>query len=301
LSWDDVEDVVPLHDTLARFTKRRRPQSNNHRHGWICRGKSPSEVEEAFKLGFIRHPIMRSMAIEYDQDLTLHLMTRPLDRFYSLCFTHLDPVRDVDDLKRLAYNDPKLDHAAFPGPMMRVLIAHVEERNSTGVIYLCQHSVFDGVFIPMFLEDFDTYLQDPKACLARGPPYIAWADTFYNLRNSAEAKTAINWHARRLAGIEKHRDALFPPQKAPEWFKGNSDGWIDLSTGKPGSARKALDPKSDGVMGCAKLANIPDALAFRSRYKIEVPQIMKAALALVNVRHTNSNVALFGQYQAART
>jgi aryl carrier-like protein len=66
LSWDDVEDVVPLHDTLNRFMKKRRPQSNNHRHGWICRGKSASEVEGAFKLAFIWHSIMRSMAIEYD-------------------------------------------------------------------------------------------------------------------------------------------------------------------------------------------------------------------------------------------
>jgi hypothetical protein len=54
-------------------------------------------------------------------------------------------------------------------------------------------------------------------------------------------------------------------------------------------------------MGCVGLAHIPDALALRSEYKIEVPQIMKAALALVNIRHTDSNVALFGQYQAART
>jgi hypothetical protein len=141
---------------------------------------------------------------------------RPSARFFSHCFTHLDPVRDVDDLKELAYNDPKLDHAALPGPMMRVLITRVEESNSAGIIYLCQHSVFDAVFIPMFLEDFDTYLRDPKASLTRGPPYKAWADTFYNLRNSAEGKKAINWHAKRLAGIEKHREALFPPQKAPE-------------------------------------------------------------------------------------
>jgi hypothetical protein len=300
LSWDDVEDIMPLHDTLNRFLKRRSPQSNNHRHGWICRGKSASEVEEAFKLVFIRHPIMRSMAIEYDQKLTLHLIMRPSDRFFSHCFTHLDPVRGVDDLKKLAYNDSTRPcRASRPNDESA---DHSRRRTQQhGNNLFMPAFCLRWRFIPMFLEDFDTYLRDPKASLAPRPPYKAWADTFHSLRDSAEAKKATNWHARRLAGIEQHRNALFPPQKAPEWFKGNSEGWIDLSTGKPGPAQKSLGSGSDGVMGCATLAHIPDALALRSKYKIEVPQIMKGALALVNVRHNNTNVAFFGQYQAART
>lgn len=46
LSWDDVEDVVPMHGTLQRLLEKRRPQSNNHRHTWLCRGKTTNQLEE---------------------------------------------------------------------------------------------------------------------------------------------------------------------------------------------------------------------------------------------------------------
>jgi hypothetical protein len=34
---------------------------------------------------------------------------------------------------------------------------------------------------------------------------------------------------------------LFRPQRAVEWFNANSDGWIDLATGKQGPPRKTID------------------------------------------------------------
>jgi aryl carrier-like protein len=49
LTWEDVEDVIPMHDAMERLLKRRRPQSNNHRHGWLCRNATISQVQAALK------------------------------------------------------------------------------------------------------------------------------------------------------------------------------------------------------------------------------------------------------------
>jgi len=83
-------------------------------------------------------------------------------------------------------------------------------------------------------------------------------------------------------------------------FKGNSEGWIDLSTGKPGPPRQNLDD-FDGVRGIAMGARLQDIQTLKLNHGIEVPQVVKAALAIINCRHTKTKIALFAQYQAART
>jgi hypothetical protein len=78
-------------------------------------------------------------------------------------------------------------------------------------------------------------------------------------------------------------------------FKGNSDGWIDLSTGKPGPKREMPDD-FDGARGFAQRAHLRDARQLKADHGIEVPQIVRAALALLNCRRTGAGIALFGQH-----
>jgi hypothetical protein len=95
--------------------------------------------------------------------------------------------------------------------------------------------------VPLFLEDVDAALVAPNAKLTTRVPYTAWAKSYHNFRDSESAKGSISWNADRLSGISKQQNALFPFARVPGMFKGNSDGWIDLSTGKPGPKREMLD------------------------------------------------------------
>jgi len=301
LSWNDVEDIIPMHPALKRLLERRRPQSNNHRRTWLCRGKTVKELEEALQKALAHHSILRAMSIHYDSKTPLHVILRPSQTLYSQMLTHMSPVKNAEELWRQSYNKSE-DWAADPGPLFRATLCYVEQENCAGLVYMGQHSTFDAISFELFSEDLDASLINPQASLIPRVPYKAWADIFYDLQHSATAQNSIKWQAKRLKGVSNHKKSLFPEQRAPEWFKGQSDGWISLPDGNTGPTRKALDGGiTDGAIGIVQQVKLQDAKSLKLQHAIEVPQIAKVALAIVNTRRTKSNVALFGQYQAARS
>lgn len=69
LDWNDVEDVVPMHDIMQRVLVKRRPQSNNYRQAWLCRGKTAQEVESAFKKALTLHVAKTTTVLELFKDI----------------------------------------------------------------------------------------------------------------------------------------------------------------------------------------------------------------------------------------
>ncbi|KAG4432029.1 hypothetical protein IFR05_012493 [Cadophora sp. M221] len=301
LDWNDVQDVIPMNATQETFLKYRRPQTSNHRHAWLCPGTSMEELQTAIERAVTHHSMLRSMAIYFDDITAVHATIRPSKKWWSHCITIVPPIKKASDLPTLVYNDPKLDFACFPGPMFRFVITYLEEEKCAGVVYQGQHSVFDGVSLPIFLEDLDKLLVAPGTVLKPHVPYKAWADSMYLLQDSALARQSVDWQAKRLHGISRTPEALFPKQIAPEWFKGNSEGWVDINTGKPGPPRKYLDADPVGVKGISALGQLPDVQALKVKHGIEGSQIVKAALAVVTTRYTKAGFALFGQSQAGRS
>ncbi|KAK0099513.1 hypothetical protein ONS96_008351 [Cadophora gregata f. sp. sojae] len=301
LDWNDVQDVIPMNGTQETFVKYRRPHTSTHRHAWLCPGTTIQELETALIAAVTHHPMLRSMALYVDEITPVHATIRASPTWWSHSLTTLAPIPQASNLPNLVYNDPKLDFACFPGPMVRFILTFVEESNCAALIYQAQHSVFDGVSLPIFLEDLDKLLVSPTTALKSHVPYKAWANNFYLLQDSALARESVKWQANRLHGISKYPEALFPKQIAPEWFKGNSEGWIDILTGRPGPVRKSLDADPIGVKGISALGQLPDIQTLKIKHGIEGSQIVKAALAVVTTQYTGAEFAMFGQYQAGRS
>ena len=301
LDWNEVQDVIPMNGTQETFVIYRRPQTSNHRHAWLCPGTSLQELETAIIGAVTHHPMLRSMALYFDSTTPFHATIRPSPTWWSHCLTVVPPIAKATDLPTLVYNDPNLDFACFPGPMFRFVLTHVSESNCAGLVYQGQHSVFDGISLPIFLEDLNTLLISPTKILKPHVPYKAWADSMYLLQDSALAQQSVTWQATRLHGISDHPEALFPKQIAPEWFKGNSEGWIDITTGKPGPPRNPLDTDPVGVKGISAFGQLPDIQVLKVKHGIEGSQIVKAALAVVTTRCTGAEFAMFGQSQAGRS
>lgn len=92
----------------------------------------------------------------------------------------------------------------------------------------------------LFFEDLDQALTVRSPPLLDRGPYSIWANSFYSLRTSLQAREAVQWHAERLALLGSHRKALFPPQRAPQWWWGRSpekstghDAGLSLSCNLP--------------------------------------------------------------------
>jgi hypothetical protein len=264
LSWKDVEDAIPMNSIQEMFMEYKRPQTNNHRHAWACPGSNMSGLKKAIEAAVTHHSMLRTMGLYFDNTTSVHLTIRPSAKWFSHCITFVDPVETAEDLNTLVYNDPKLDYAAFPGPLFRFVITHIKDENCAGLVYMGQHSVFDGVSLPLFIEDLNTLLVSPAAVLKPHVPFKAWADSYYNGQDSVIAHIHVAWQAQRLRGISSNPATLFPIQRAPEWFKGSSIDWIDSKTGKPGQPRKCLDANPIGVKGLFIQGKLPDIKPLRS-------------------------------------
>lgn len=288
--------------------KNPRPQSNNHRHAYLCKSKTVEETRLALENALSHHDMLRTLAIHYDASTPLHVVLRPSSTWFQHCITILDkPIDTAADLKRLLWNDPQYDFAAYPGPMFRAVVTHVQEENCAGLVYMIQHSVFDGISLEFFLQDLDALLADTatssSSLLPQRVPFRAWIESEFHFRNSLAAQTSVQWHVNRLRGIHSHHAALFPRQKAPEWFKGDSTGWIDESTGKPGPERKLEEnqkEEANGVTGLSQTISLPNMQLLKHTHGIDASTVMKAALALLNTKLTGHRVALFAEYFAAR-
>lgn len=198
LSWNDVENVIPMNSIHEMFMKHKRPQTSSHRHPWACPSSSIADVQKAVEGAVAHHSMLRTMAMYFDFKTSLHITIRPSAKWFSKCITIVDPIKTADDLNTCVYNDPKLDFTAFPGPMFRFVITHIQDENCASLIYMVQHSVFDGVSLPLFIEDLDTLLSNPTTTLKAHVPYKAWADNYYNLQDSAIARSHVESQVQRL-------------------------------------------------------------------------------------------------------
>jgi hypothetical protein len=301
LGWEDVEAILPMGGVSKMFLTKRRPQSSNHRHVFLCPGSTPSSIQNALERVLIQHAMLRTMAIYFDPSTPLHVVMRPSTKWFSNTIMVTDPVQTCAELSQLGYNDPALNFAAFPGPLFRCIIAEVKDKNCAGLAYMVQHSIFDAVSIGLVFEDLELLLSNPKATLKPHVSYKTWIDGYYSLSDSIPGRRSVAWQVKRLSKLGAKRAALFPVQRTPEWFKGDASNWIDLETNTPGPARKVLDKSPVGLVGIHSRGKLPDIQVLKRKHGVEAAMVLKAALAVVNTRYTKEPSAIFWQVQAGRT
>lgn len=191
--------------------------------------------------------MLRTLAIHDDASTPLHVVLRPSSTWFQHCITILDePIDTAADLKRLLWNDLQYDFAAYPGPMFRAVVTYVREENCAGLVYMIQHSVFDGISLEFFLQDLDALLVAGKTTSSSSssslpqrvplPRIDRIRIPIPHLSSSANFCTIVYQSPSRHSFPSTQ--PYFLDKKLPEWFKGDSTGWIDESTGKPGPERK---------------------------------------------------------------
>ncbi|KAI9691990.1 MAG: hypothetical protein M1812_008543, partial [Candelaria pacifica] len=83
--------------------------------------------------------------------------------------------------------------------------------------------------------------------------------------------------------------------RAPQWFKGSPIGWTSQCE------RVALDgADAIGVTGISVSISLPSLPTIKSKHGIPPQIVVKAAIALLNVRLTQQKQAIFSQCEAAR-
>ncbi|KAL8769576.1 MAG: hypothetical protein Q9209_004508 [Squamulea sp. 1 TL-2023] len=302
IRWGDVEDIVPTGQTVALFTRRTRLRNWNRRHAYHVPGASVDDLHWAVTTCLELHPTFRSMILDHGEAQPLYVVIRPSSRWHRLAIIkdHNLEVNNPEDLITFHFEDDNIDYAIPPGPLLKILLVHIRNRNAAGLIISCHHSTFDALSMSTFFEDLDT------ALYTRRPPkphaeFKRFAESKYRYLESPNADTAVAFHVKKLKGYTSHRNALWPPQRAPQFFRGSDSQWTHIE-GTPGkqNERQILDDEPQGVVGINGSVTLPCLGTLKSTHGITAIIIFKAALALLNVHRTGASQAFFGQAEAAR-
>ena len=300
LQWDDVEDVIPIGQTVANMTRRTRLRNWNRRHAYHVPNVTTADLRWAVITCLKLHPTFRSMILDHGEAQPLYVVLRPHERWYHLAISEGHDVEDPENLSTVYFDWDSVDYAIPPGPLFKAILVNIRKTDAAGLIVSCHHSTFDALSMSTFFEDLDTALR------TRQPPtphvdFKRFADRKYQYLNSPNADTAVAFHVRRLQGYTKHRAALWPPQRAAQFFRGSDSQWthVDGSQGQP-CERRVLDSSPLGVAGINGSVNLPSLGDLKSMHGITASIVFKAALALLNVHYTGVSQVFFGAAEAAR-
>lgn len=301
LDWDDVEDVVPLPDWDMIFLNNARPTSWNLRFVYTAPCTS-SQLEAAIKQSLPYHPTMRSMAVAEDgQILMITICTS--EAWYNVALTTGWEVETKDDLKTLLLDHPELDRGVMPGPLVRMHVATVREDNSSGVVFVGSHAAHDASGTKLWLEDMVTILTGEGALVPHAQ-FSDYATAFYHHREGADADKGVQYWTGKLNGIASTPESsLWPPQRAPEWFKGVDAGWLRYEGGsaRRGERTVAVEQKVLAQKGVRRMVKVQDLARLKSEHDVPVFMLVKSAIALLNIHKTGGKEAIFGTINAARS
>jgi hypothetical protein len=296
--WEsDVQDIIPVNPWGSVLMKRLRPQSWNRRQSYYAPNVDADALERAIGSTSEHHDMIRT--IQTCEKQQYQLAIRPCPKWFEQMIRTGFRVGIAEGLKKLHLNDPELDYAAFPGPLFRLSVAAVDAGGS-GIVINANHSCFDALSIEMFLEDLDMAISKERGhnetVEIRRDSFKDFADALSMARGNNTLRAEVEQAASRLQGISVHANALWPKQRAPEWFKGKDSGWSH-SDGRPElpEERPTLNgPEKGGVYGISRSMQTPARCAFA------LPVLFKAALCLFNMIQTSSSRAVFCQFEAGR-
>ncbi|KAL8732812.1 MAG: hypothetical protein Q9181_003814 [Wetmoreana brouardii] len=300
LNWADVEDIFPTGETVALMTRRFRLRAWNRRHAYYVPDSTVSDLRRAVTSCLRLHPVFRSMIVDHGKDLPLYVVLRPNHRWFELAISDDYEVDSPEDLSTFRLNDDEKDYAITPGPLFRIMIVYVRNTNSAGLIYSCHHSTFDALSFSIWHEDVDIALRTGETPNSH-VDFKSFAKRKYEYLDTPDANAACDFHVTRLKGWSHHRGAFWPPQRAPQFFRGSDSQWTHVD-GTPGKSheRQALDTHPLGVVGMNGTVTLPSLSSIKLVRGITAQVLMKASLAIVNVHHTGADQAFFGQAEAAR-
>lgn len=300
IPWDDVEDVVPMPDWDAIFAHKCRPTSWNLR--WSYHAPcGAGELEKAMKQVLAYHPTLRSVAIDRGDQVPLLVTVRAKQPWFRAAVTAGHKVENKEGLNDLLLDHKEYDTASLGGPMFRVHVASIADGTS-GLVIVASHAVCDMSMTKLWLDDIVTVLSGDGSLIPHGS-FAEYASAYNNHRMGTEATNGVDYWTNKLQGIGSVPDnSLWPPQRMPEFFKGNDYGWRrhDGRAARPTERRVSLSDKVAGQKGLRRMVKCDDIQRLKSEHNIPIFMLVKAAIALLNVKHTGGKEAIFGTLNAAR-
>ncbi|KAJ5637225.1 Nonribosomal peptide synthetases (NRPS) [Penicillium lividum] len=302
MQWDDVEDILPMTDSMTTMARGARPNAWNHRHSVVVKSINISELQMILRNWLTRHPLLRSTVACDESEVDFHIIMKPTEAWFRNQIFDGEMIHHAEELTTYKMNDRKWDYVSPTGPMAKATLFPIRDSSDIGIVFHFHHAIFDGLVLKRWYLDLE-YLLDGETHPISFCHYKDFSAAFYLNRHGPSATEAVNFHVQRLRGVGSSSKDLWPVQRAPRWLKGNDWDWKHV-TGEMGTPEERLLLDGDnaiGTMGMSRTIPVPKILELREKYSITPPIIAKAACALFNLHTMNCDEAVFVSVESGRS
>jgi len=289
LAWEDVQAITPASD-FVQVTTEADIVNTSWTFKWAFLAKpgiSKQALRRALEITLSNNPMLASFLLwnksVLGSDIALHIMFKHHKKLLDRVFRDLGSIATKADFAGLIYKPYEYEMATLPGILTQFLLFDIAETGQSGTIMVAHHASYDVSYMQLVFEDLDkvlggTTILDPHI------PYKTWADSFYCLRTSHEARAAADWHLSRLANLSNQRGSVFPPLPRPHHYSTQSPHIQDVS--------------DNGYHFNFHARGITTLK--RRHPSLNSPMIIKSAWVLLNMHRNGTSTALFSNTQADR-
>ncbi|KAH6606165.1 hypothetical protein Trco_005318 [Trichoderma cornu-damae] len=302
LDGSDVEDVVPIRGSMYRTVVGQRPQSYCIRVVFRVHNAAASEIYDGLLKWLASKPLLRAVLLSA-RGLLYHAVVRHSPPLFRKLVREI--VAETEkEAKELSEDGFAGAHS--PMSMFSAAVIKVEETGRYLLRLTYNHSVVDALTLLSWHRDIDWLIHNSNAVIPAQTPYRLFADLWSEYQDSLPAQRAVSFHARRLRGISRYGDALWPKQRSPGMMiAGDEDSFYFAER------QAARDRIWDGEWRVrahefrfprrSRIVRLPNMVKMRDSFNLEPAPFTKCALALFNILQTRSSVALFSSWESARS
>ncbi|KAJ4326149.1 hypothetical protein N0V84_003199 [Fusarium piperis] len=303
LSASDIEDILPIRDSLHRTAIGSRPQSYHNRMVFRVVGNvAQQQIRRAVEKALASRPMLRTIVFPGSNGAPFHAVLSSGEALFG------ETVREVgvdteDEAWGRFRDDTAQGHSSpfmFQGELIKV---------NLGDVYLCftfNHSVIDALSLTQWHHELDRWIQDIDVNMPALTPYRLFSDLFSQYEESEPAQKSVSFHVKRLRGISRFNRALWPPQRAPGMMICNDEG---------GPHTKERSRIRDRVWSgewdkhshefqyprSGRVVALPGLATLKEKYDMHPSIFAKSAIILFNVLHTGSSHALLNVWESGRS
>ncbi|KND86927.1 putative acyl-CoA synthetase YngI [Tolypocladium ophioglossoides CBS 100239] len=299
-----VEDVITVRESLQRMISGQRLQSFHVRVVFRVSTATKDQIRRGIEKGLGHRPMLRAIACRPLNAAPFHAILGPHEQLFDRQIREMT-VRTEQEANELCSDDRALRHSS--DFMFTVDIITIQETDQCYLSLTYNHSIMDAVFLVQWHRDLGHLIsgvEESTSPMQRS--YGLFADLYDQYRDSLPAQESVSFHVRRLRGISRFKQALWPPQRAPGWMVSN-----DETSPHAQERRRVREQVWDGTWDRSasefhsprrsRVVYVPQLAALRRDCGVDPAMFARCAVTIFNVLQTSSPCAVFTSWESGRS
>lgn len=297
-----VEDIIPIRNSLHRTACGQRPQSYRVRMVFRAHHTSIQQIIRGTEKALASHAMLRAILLRKSGGILEHLIIKTDHQLLETLISTRHVKSEIQAQEHWE-NDSVEKHS--PSFMFHCEIINVQDTGNNYLSLQYSHSVVDALSLWPWHRDLDRLINDISAEITVQTPYTRFSELFSLYEDSPLAKRAALFHVKRLRGISRLTQALWPVQRAPGWMISNDEGSCFAA-----ERHRVRDQVWDGEWEekaalfryprIGRVVHVPQVQRLKY-HGVEASLFAKCAIFLFNILQTGSSHAILNTWEGGRS